>query len=182
MGIGDGDMRLQLGERHFKVGLGGEQGAALVVALLVMVICALLGAASIMTSNTDIQISANEKIYHEALMNADAGVQWLRTQDLEGMSTFTLSQKRALNDSLQPGVTGSRVRFVIPTLEDHGVDGWPQFVGVDPSPEGGGAKVYGVLSRGTDHNGRGSVTIQVEIRVPPPSGEVDQGGNVTTYP
>ena len=40
---------------------GRESGAALVVALLVMVVCALLGAISIMTSNNDIQIAQNER-------------------------------------------------------------------------------------------------------------------------
>jgi hypothetical protein len=175
-------MKLEaFGKREMAYG-AGEKGAALVVALLVMVICALLGATSILTSNTDIQIAVNERVYHEALMNADAGVQWLRTQNLDDMSSFTLSQKRSTNSSVQSAGAARGIRFAIPTLEDHGVDGWPVFLWLDQSPDGGGARVYRVLSRGTDRNGRGVVTIEAEIRMAPAAGEVDQGGNMTTYP
>ncbi len=142
----------------------GERGAALVVALLVMVICALLGAASIMTSNTDIQIASNEKIYHEALMNADAGIQWLRTQDLEEMSG--LGNMDSTNAALASAGAASGIRFQIPQP--------PVFVWNDP--RAGNAAVYRVRSRGQDRNGRGRVEIEAEIRVAFQEGEVRSEG------
>ncbi len=142
----------------------GERGAALVVALLVMVICALLGAASILTSNTDMQIAMNEKVYHEALMNADAGVQWLRTQDLEEMSGF--ANMNATNSILASAGSATGIRFQIPQP--------PQFVWNDP--RAGNAAVYRVRSRGQDRTGRGQVEIEAEIRVAFQEGEVRSEG------
>ncbi|MEJ5378257.1 MAG: pilus assembly PilX N-terminal domain-containing protein [bacterium] len=142
----------------------GERGAALVVALMVMVICALLGAASILTSNTDIQISMNERVYHEALMNADAGVQWLRTQDLEEMSGF--ANMDATNAALAAVGEATGIRFQIPQP--------PQFVWNDP--RAGNAAVYRVRSQGQDRNGRGQVVVEAEIRVAFQEGEVRSEG------
>lgn len=148
-----------------------ERGAALVIAMLVMVVCALLGAASIMVSTTDIQIASNDRVYREALMAADAGIQWLRTQNLGNMTGFSTSDLNALNSQIAS--TSPNVRFQIPAV--------PVAAGVDPSPAGGGATVYRVQSRGFDRNQRGQVLLEAEIRAVPPAGEVDQGGSPTTY-
>lgn len=142
----------------------GERGAALVAALLVMVICALLGATSILTTNTDIQIAMNERVYHEALMNADAGVQWLRTQDLEEMSG--LANMDAVNATLASAGAATGIRFQIPAP--------PQFVWNDP--RAGNAAVYRVRSLGQDRNGRGQVVVEAEIRVAFREGEVRSEG------
>lgn len=134
--------------------LADQEGAALVVALLVMVICALLGATSILTSNTDMGIAANERTYHQALLNADAGIQWLRTQDLRDMSALT--DMSGINQSLSSAGSARGIRFRIPRP--------PIFVWYDP--RAGGAEVYRVRSEGADRSGRGLVAIEADIRVP----------------
>ena len=131
---------------------GRESGAALVVALLVMVVCALLGAISIMTSNTDIQIAQNEKVYHEALMNAEAGLQWLRTQDLSSLSSQ--SSMSGLNVSLSSAGKPKGILFEIPSPP---VRAWQD-------PKGGNQWVYRVRSLGRDRNQRGQVLLEAEIR------------------
>ncbi len=157
-----------------------EKGAALVIAMLVMVVCALLGAASILVSTTDIQISSNDRVYKEALMAADAGVQWLRTQNLQNMTGFSTSDLNSLN--AQIASSSPNVRFQIP-LQQCADGNWRPVcpAGVDPSPAGGGAQVFRVRSRGFDRNQRGQVLLEAEIRSVPPAGEVDQGGSPTTY-
>lgn len=55
--------------------LAGERGVALVIALMVMVVLAMLGAAAIMTSTTEVEIAGNEKLYQTAFYAADAGAQ-----------------------------------------------------------------------------------------------------------
>lgn len=157
---------MNLGENQIKAPLhqSGQRGAALVVALLVTVICALLGAASILTSNTDIQIATNERTYHEALMNADAGIQWLRTQDLEEMSGF--ANMNATNNTLATVAEATGIRFQIPEP--------PVFAWYDP--RAGNAAVYRVRSRGQDRNGRGQVEIEAEIRVVAREGELRSEG------
>jgi len=146
-----------------------EHGAALAIALMVMVICALLGAASILTTNTDIRIAINDRIYREALMNADAGIQWLRNQDLEELSGYSDTQRQELNEQI--AATSSEIRFELPQN--------PVFAWADPTA--GGASVYLVRVRGWDRNQRGSVLLEAEIRMAPQAGEVDQGGSLTTY-
>jgi Tfp pilus assembly protein PilX len=148
-----------------------ERGAALVIALMVMIVCAVLGAASILTTNTDIQIAMNERTYHEALMNADAGVQWMRRQDLATMAGFSSGDLTTLNATLATAGAASGIRFQIPA---NPVIGWND-------PQAGGAAVYRVRSRGFDRNQRGSVTVEAEIRVAPPTGPVEQGGNIFNF-
>lgn len=133
-----------------------ENGAALVVALLVMVICALLGASSILTSNTDIQIAMNEKVYSEAFTNADAGIQWLRSQNLPNMARVDYDLN-SLNTSLANIGNTRGIRFQLPER--------PFMAWKDPTA--GNAEVYRVRSQGFDRNGRGLVTIEAEIRVAP---------------
>jgi len=148
-----------------------ERGAALVIAMMVMIICALLGAASILTTNTDIQIAMNEKVYHEALMNADAGIQWLRQQDLATMSAQLDATRNATNGTIAADGAPQGIRFQIPVN--------PVFVWGDPLA--GGAPVYRVRSQGFDRNQRGSVTIEAEIRMAPGTGAVEEAGSITTY-
>jgi hypothetical protein len=145
---------------------GEEKGAALVIALMVMILCAILGAASILTTNTDIQIGINERIYHEALMNAEAGVQWLRRQDLQTMSSWSAGTLTTLNNTTLPAAgTAVGIRFRVPQN--------PVFVWNDP--QAGGAQVFRVRSQGSDRGQRGSVTIEAEIRMAPAAGPVTGG-------
>ncbi len=137
-----------------------ERGAALAIAIMVMVICAVLAAASMLTTTTDTQIAINDKIYHEALMNADAGIQWLRTQDLQTLSGQ--ANMNAQNSTVATAGTPQGIRFSFPTV--------PQFVWSDPTA--GGAAVYRVESLGQDRNVRGRVLVQAEIRMAPQEGEV----------
>ncbi|HEX9861420.1 MAG TPA: PilX N-terminal domain-containing pilus assembly protein [Nitrospirota bacterium] len=53
----------------------GEDGAALVTALMFMLILTMLGLASIMTSGTELMLSRNYRLEKLALANANAGVQ-----------------------------------------------------------------------------------------------------------
>lgn len=59
---------------HCLSGVEGERGVALVIALMVMVVLAMLGAAAIMTSTIEVEIAGNEKLYQTAFYAADAGV------------------------------------------------------------------------------------------------------------
>lgn len=147
----------------------GERGAALVVAMLVMVICALLGASAIMTSTTDLHISKQDRIYHQAFANADGGVQWLMSQDLNSMYDMLKTggtTMAALEGALSSLGSTTGIRFR------------PTHLG-DPREEET-QMVYPVRVEGTDSQGTGRVVIAVEMRVPP-RGEIDRPGGPHAY-
>jgi Tfp pilus assembly protein PilX len=50
-----------------------EKGAALAVAMIILVVLALLGSAAIKTSNIEVEIAGNEKLYQMAFYAANAG-------------------------------------------------------------------------------------------------------------
>lgn len=52
-----------------------ESGSALAIALMLLVVLTFMGASSIMTSNLDLQIAANEKMYMKTFYAADTGIQ-----------------------------------------------------------------------------------------------------------
>lgn len=60
--------------------LKSKRGAALIVAMLLLIILTVLGLAAIKTSTTDIEISANERRAQCALYAADAGLQVTQEQ------------------------------------------------------------------------------------------------------
>jgi|GEM_PF-1195737 len=160
-----------------------EQGAALVVALLVMVICALLGASAITTSTTDLQISRQERLHHQALASADAGARWLLSQ------TENLFNDR--NECLLPEQwaqrqerrempfesdlpQGSPVTFTfdpipIPVECQPGVQGYRLFMSRTMQQQEGGLPFYTARIRGRGERDRrtSEVVIEVEIRLPP---------------
>jgi hypothetical protein len=137
-----------------------------------MIVCALLGAASILTTNTDIQIAMNEKVYYEALMNADAGIQWLKLQDLAAMSGQSDATRIATNGTLLAAGTAAGIQFQIPQS--------PAFAWSDPLA--GGLAVYRVQSQGSDRNQRGWVTIEAEIRAAPGATQVvPEPGQLGSY-
>ena len=51
-----------------------EKGGVLVVALLILVLLTLIGMAATDTTNIELQVSGNEKVYKQAFYAADAGV------------------------------------------------------------------------------------------------------------
>jgi hypothetical protein len=61
-----------------KTPLQNERGIALVVALIILTVLVLVGAIAIMTSTTDLNISANYKAGNEALYVAEAGLERAR--------------------------------------------------------------------------------------------------------
>ena len=54
--------------------LENDKGGILIIALLMLIILTLLGIAATDTTNVEIQVAANEKIYKEAFYNADSGI------------------------------------------------------------------------------------------------------------
>jgi len=130
-------------ERRRIIYMDDEHGAALAIALMVLVICSLLGAAAILVSKTDMQIASNLKYSKRAFYNADACVQWLRPLNL---ATMTMDQ-----DIEQ---TVGNVTFVYRIINN-------------PRMEGS-ATVYPVRCTGRD--GPAEVVIDADIRVAPPGG------------
>ena len=157
-----------------------ERGAALVVALLVMVVCALLGAAAIMTSSTDLQISSQDRAYQRAFANADAGTQWLLSQNLDEMYQSGKGRSE-LNRALQSLAAAKGVTFSLaPPFE--GADDPQLFSRSGEKTSRGGSQfpVYVARIDGTDPGRMGKVRLLVEMRVPP-VGEVDRPGGPDVY-
>jgi hypothetical protein len=157
-----------------------ERGAALVVALLVMVICAILGASAIMTSTTDLQISRQERIYHQAFANADAGVQWLLSQNLDEIYQSGRSRSE-LNETIESFGSARGTLFSIARPTDD-ADESQVFKDAGKETRAGGSQfpVYLVRIDGKDTRGVGTVRIVAEMRVPP-VGEVDRPGGPHGY-
>lgn len=143
----------------------GDRGAALVVALFVMVICALLGASAIMTSNIDLQISAQDRVYHRAFANADAGVDWLMSQNLDEIKQMN-TVRTQLNNSINAQRPNSDVVFELAPPRE-GEEGIFVLAGQETTQQGGPFPVYSARVDGIDPTRGGRVRIQVEIRVPP---------------
>jgi len=66
--------------------LGNEEGSVLIVALIMLVLLTIIGISASSTSNIEIQISGNEKIFKQNFFRAEAaamhGVQGLEDTDL----------------------------------------------------------------------------------------------------
>ena len=52
----------------------GQEGSALVIALLIMVMLTIMGLAVTSTTETDVQISKNDQFHKRAFYNADSGI------------------------------------------------------------------------------------------------------------
>lgn len=151
----------------------GDRGAALVVALFVMVICALLGASAIMTSNIDLQISAQDRVYHRAFANADAGVDWLMSQNLDEIKQTAMGRTQ-LNNSIGLHRPNSDVVFILAPPWEGADDSYVLAeAGHETIQQGGSFPVYSARVDGIDPVRGGRVRIQVELRVPP-VGDVDK--------
>lgn len=51
-----------------------EEGAVLVIALMLLAVVTILGVAALNTTTTEIRISGNEKVYKQAFYSAEAGI------------------------------------------------------------------------------------------------------------
>ena len=51
-----------------------EKGMVLSIALVIMTILALVGASALLTTNTEVKIAANDRIYRSGFYSADAGI------------------------------------------------------------------------------------------------------------
>jgi len=51
-----------------------EKGAVLVIAIMILAVLTVLGIAALDTTDTEIRISANDKVYKQAFYNAEAGL------------------------------------------------------------------------------------------------------------
>lgn len=60
--------------------LRSDRGTVLIIALLVLAVLSLIGAAAIMTTSVDIKISRSEKYYKTAFYNADSGISYVVAQ------------------------------------------------------------------------------------------------------
>jgi len=65
-------------KRYARVSIGNERGMVLVVGLLLIVVLVLLGTTAVMTSTTDMKISANYKTSTQAFYIAEAGIEHAR--------------------------------------------------------------------------------------------------------
>jgi len=75
-----------------KVTLRDEKGMVLVVGLLLIVVLMLLGTTAVLTSTTDMKISANYKTSNEAFYIAEAGIERARGKLRTDAVTYTISQ------------------------------------------------------------------------------------------
>jgi hypothetical protein len=58
--------------------LRNEEGSVLVIAIMILVLLTILGISTSTTSEVDIQIAGNEKLYKNVLYTADAGIEHVR--------------------------------------------------------------------------------------------------------
>jgi hypothetical protein len=61
-------------ENSLTAPLRNNQGAVLVIALMLLAVLTILGVAALNTTTTEIRISGNEKVYKDAFYRAEAGV------------------------------------------------------------------------------------------------------------
>jgi len=133
-----------------------------------------------MTSSTDLQISSQDRVYQRAFANADAGRQWLLSQNLDEMYQMG-GARSAINSALEPlgSATGTLFSLAPPFegAEDSRVLGEG---GKETTSGGQQFPVYMARIDGIDPWRAGRVRIQVEMRVPP-VGEVDRPGGPHGY-
>jgi type IV pilus assembly protein PilX len=75
--------------------LNNEQGAVLVITMLIMVLCTLVGIAAVTTSTIEQQIAGNDRLQKLAFYNCDGGTELARElleQNLEDPGGFTATE------------------------------------------------------------------------------------------
>jgi len=90
-----------------KVTLKDEKGMVLVVGLLLIVVLMLLGTTAVLTSTTDMKISANYKTSNEAFYIAEAGIERARGKLRTDAVTYTISQLLAARVGANNGLSDS---------------------------------------------------------------------------
>ena len=79
--------------------LKNNDGAVLVIALMLLAVLTILGVASLNTTTTEIRISGNEKVYKEAFYNAEAGVAYAVQS---GVTIFPSAALNVVNSVVTP--------------------------------------------------------------------------------
>jgi Tfp pilus assembly protein PilX len=87
-------------EKHMSKILRNQSGAALVIALVMMIVLTLIGLASMMTSTFELRLSGNTRGSVSAFYTADGGSQAARATDVWG--NFALSTVAAISPSSLP--------------------------------------------------------------------------------
>ncbi len=62
----------------YKILVDNENGSALIFALLILVVLTILGISSTQTSNVEIKIASNDKVYKQSFYEADGGTEFGR--------------------------------------------------------------------------------------------------------
>ncbi|MDY6863532.1 MAG: pilus assembly PilX N-terminal domain-containing protein [Thermodesulfobacteriota bacterium] len=147
-----------------KGGAGGfidEKGMVLAIALVIMTILALVGASALLTTNTEVKIAANDRIYRSGFYSADAGIEWAR----RNVNSSTSQNNGA---TLCTNLGSSELcKFVVKNYK--------------------GALVadqifYYVESTGWDPTGTREISkVRAIIEAPPPGGPVYEGGYSMSY-
>ncbi|RLA95322.1 MAG: hypothetical protein DRG25_00530 [Deltaproteobacteria bacterium] len=139
-----------------------EEGAALVVCIIILAILSLMGAAAIMTTNTETKIAHNTRKSEQAFYAADAGIEdaWrrIRYEDDE-------------DDDFE--VSGDE-------FGQSGLNYQVEILGVVSIPSEG-KKIFNVECRGEDPNTRSRRIIRAGIEKTRTRGRVDEGGYALGY-
>lgn len=126
---------MELGRRQ----LGNERGVVLVTALMVMALLTVIGMAALSTSDTELQISGNQRVASRAFYLAEAGIQRaagvFRTNDAAtlmgtvldnqalGGGTYSVDKKNLTNSSRErveltsTGTLGATTRRIVAIFE-----------------------------------------------------------------
>lgn len=64
--------------KRISSGVRNEEGSVLIIAIMILVLLTIIGISTSTTSEVDIQIAGNEKLYKNVLYTADAGIEHAR--------------------------------------------------------------------------------------------------------
>jgi len=139
--------------------VASDKGAILVVCMLILVILSLMGVAAIMTTSTEIKISANSRKAEQAFFSADAGIENARIMIDYGDSQLTPPYTNDPGDPFAYQVT----------IMDR----------VDIPAEA--IRIFNVESRGWDPLNRSQRIIRADIEISRTRGAIDEGGYGAGY-
>ncbi len=139
--------------------IASDKGAILVVCMLILVILSLMGVAAIMTTSTEIKISANSRKAEQAFFSADAGIERARFQ-INYNDTYL--SPPLTND------TGEPFTYQVSILDRVDVSGTEN-------------RVFNVEARGWDPLNRSQRVIRADIEISRTRGAVDEGGYAAGY-
>ena len=141
--------------------VASDKGAILVVCMLILVVLSLMGVAAIMTTSTEIKISANSRKAEQAFFSADAGVEQART-DIDYEDTVSRNTTDPIGS-----VPGDPFAYQVTIM--HRVEGAES------------THIFNVESRGWDPLNRSQRIIRADIEISRTRGAVDEGGYGAGY-